>query len=95
MNTTIIDKLKIFGVGIIFGIIVGLGAFCSMYYDELGTWGVVIIFGVIALVTAMCSIYYKDNNQTQRNINEKLNKDIKQLKKQLRIWQERALRNEL
>ena len=63
--------------------------------DRLGTWGIVIIFGVIALVTAMCSIYYKDNNQTQRNINEKLNKDIKQLKKQLRTWQERALRNEL
>ena len=63
--------------------------------DRLGTWGIVIIFGVIALVTAMCSIYYKDNNQTQKNINEKLKQDIKQLKKQLHNWQERALRNEL
>jgi len=63
--------------------------------DKLGTWGVVILFGVIALVTAMYSIYYKDNNQTQRNINEKLKQDIKQLKKQLRYWQQRSLQNEL
>ena len=63
--------------------------------DKLGTWGVVIIFGVIVIACACCSIYYKDNNQTQRNIYEKLKQDIKQLKKQLRTWQERALRNEL